>query len=96
MEKTLMLGKIEGKKRRGWQRVKQLDSFTNSMDMYLSNLRETVKDVLWFMGLQRVRHNSELNNNNSIKCVTQCLGCNDHLYILVAIITELYDLAKAI
>ena len=48
--KTLMLGKIEGKKRRRWQRVKWLDSFTNSMDMYLSILQEIVKDVLRFMG----------------------------------------------
>ena len=42
-EKTLMLGRIEGK-RRGRQRVRCLDSITNSMDMSLSNLREIVKD----------------------------------------------------
>ena len=83
LEKTLMLGKIEGKKRRRWQRVKWLDSFTNSMDMYLSNLQETVKDVLQFMGLQRVRHNLELNNNN-IKWVTQCLECYSVHYSSVA------------
>ena len=33
LEKTLMLGKIEGKRRRGWQRMKRLDSITDSMDM---------------------------------------------------------------
>ena len=44
LEKTLMLGKIEGKKRRGWQRMKWLDSITDSMDMNLSKLREIVKD----------------------------------------------------
>ena len=43
-EKILMLGKIEGKRRRGWQRAKWLDSITDSMDMNLSKLRETVKD----------------------------------------------------
>ena len=44
MKKTLMLGKIKGKKRRGWQTVRWLDSITNLMDMNLSKLREIVKD----------------------------------------------------
>ena len=43
-EKTLLLGKIEGKRRRGWKRMRCLDSITNSMDMNLSKLRDTVKD----------------------------------------------------
>ena len=43
-EKTLMLGKIEGRRRRGWQRIRWLDSITDSMDMDLSKLQEIVKD----------------------------------------------------
>ena len=43
-EKTLMLGKIEGRKRRGRQRMRRLDDITNSMDMGLGGLRELVMD----------------------------------------------------
>ena len=44
LEKILVLGKIEGRRRKGWQKMKWLDSITNSMDMNLSNLQEMVKD----------------------------------------------------
>ena len=44
LEKTLMVGKIEGKGRSGWQRIRWLDSITDSMDMNLSTLQEIMKD----------------------------------------------------
>ena len=60
LEKTLILGKIEVKRRRGWQRLRWLDGLTDLTDMCLSNLWEIVKDrepdMLQSMELQRVGH----------------------------------------
>ena len=55
LEKALMLGKIEGKRRRGWQRMKWLDSVTDSKDLNLNKLREMVKGKeAWHAAVLRV------------------------------------------
>ena len=76
LEKTLMLGKADGKRRSGWQRMKWFDSITNSMDVNLSKLWEIVKDrEAWHASLGVEKSRTRLSNwataatTHSLQCV---------------------------
>ena len=74
MGKTLMLGKIEGKRREGWKRMRQSDSITDSTDMNLGKFQETVGDRdAWHAGRKQQSHRS-MGNPPAPKERTSILG----------------------
>ena len=64
LEKTLMLGKIEGRRKKGWQRMRWLDGITDSMDMSFSKLQKMVKDRKTCDAVHRVQHDRATGQQN--------------------------------
>ena len=78
LEKTLMLRKIEGRRRRGWQKMRWLDGITDSMDMRLSQLWETVKDrEAWHAAVHGVEKSQTQSSN-----WTTVISCREVCYFV--------------
>ena len=85
LEKTLMLKKMEGRRRRGWQRMRWLDGIIDSMDMILSKLREIVKDrEAWRAAVYGAAESdmTEWLNNNNLKVTVPLVSALSGLWTI--------------
>ena len=87
LDKTLMLGKIDGKRRRRLQRLRWLDSIINSMDMNLSKLQEIVKDRgIWHVAVHGITKSwTRLSNWTTTTFLTGCVAKNDWASVPLAV-----------
>ena len=82
--KTLMLGKIEGRRKSGWQRMRWLDDITDSMNMNLSKLWEIVKDrKTWFAAVHRVTKSQTWLSDWTTTNISNIFDNNIYIYIYI-------------